>query len=316
VKRVVVACGGRSLERSISLHSGRRAGRALTALGAEVKVVDVDAAFVRFVREYEPDYVFIAMHGIGGEDGTVQDLLEILEVPYTGSDAIASALCLDKHLFKAVCVLEDVPTPPWHSFTREAFESYGAASALPGIMRQFAGGVVVKPASQGSSLGISVVREEGGLREAILEAMNYDDRVLLERYVDGRELAVTVMGPAASPRVLPVAELVYGDEIYSYTAHYEIGSAEVHAADLEPEVEARVTEAAARAYTAAGCRDFARVDIVLDADGPWVLEINTIPGLTETGPAPLAAEMGGMSFERFIAAICERVETNPLDAAR
>jgi D-alanine-D-alanine ligase len=308
VKRVAVACGGRSLERSISLHSGRRAGRALAALGAEVKVVDVDAAFVRFVRDWRPDYVFIAMHGIGGEDGTVQDLLEILEVPYTGSDAIASALCLDKHLFKAVCVLEHVPTPPWHSFTREAFESYGAASALAGLMRQFAGGVVVKPARQGSSMGISVVHEEGDLRDAILEAMNYDDRILLERYVDGRELAVTVMGPADAPRVLPVAELVYGDEIYSYTAHYEIGSAEVHAAELEPAVRQRVTEAAARAYTAAGCRDFARVDIVLDDEGPWVLEINTIPGLTETGPAPLAAEMGGMSFEQFIAAICARVE--------
>jgi D-alanine-D-alanine ligase len=309
VKRVVVACGGRSLERSISLHSGRRAGRALTALGAEVKVVDVDAAFVRFVQDWQPDYVFIAMHGIGGEDGTIQDLLEILEVRYTGSDAIASALCLDKHLFKAVCVLEDVPTPPWHSFTREAFEAYGAANALAGIMRQFAGGVVVKPARQGSSMGISVVRAEADLREAILEAMNYDDRILLEKYIQGRELAVTVMGPANEPKVLPVAELVYGDEIYSYTAHYEIGSAEVHAAELEPAVQERVTEAAARAYTAAGCRDFARVDIVLDDDGPWILEINTIPGLTETGPGPRAAEMGGMSFERFIAAICERVET-------
>jgi D-alanine-D-alanine ligase len=308
VKRVVVACGGRSLERSISLHSGRRAGRALAALGAEVKVVDVDASFVRFVLDFEPDYVFMAMHGIGGEDGTIQDLLEILDVRYTGSDALASALCLDKHLFKAVCVLEDVPTPPWHSFTREAFEAYGAANALAGIMRQFAGGVVVKPARQGSSMGISVVREESDLREAILEAMNYDDRILLERYVDGRELAVTVMGPTDRPRVLPVAELIYGDEIYSYTAHYEIGSAEVHAADLEPAVQLRVTEAAARAYTAAGCRDFARVDIVLDDDGPWILEINTIPGLTETGPAPLAAEMGGMSFEDFVAAICERVE--------
>jgi len=309
VKRVVVACGGRSLERSISLHSGRRAGRALAALGAEVKVVDVDASFVRFVLDFEPDYVFMAMHGIGGEDGTIQDLLEILEVRYTGSDALASALCLDKHLFKAVCVLEDVPTPPWHSFTREAFEAYGAAHALGGIMRQFAGGVVVKPARQGSSMGISVVREERDLRDAILEAMAYDDRILLEKYVQGRELAVTVMGPTNSPRVLPVAELVYSDEIYSYTAHYEIGSAEVHAADLEPAVQLRVTEAAARAYTAAGCRDFARVDIVLDDDGPWILEINTIPGLTETGPAPLAAEMGGMSFEDFVAAICARVES-------
>ena len=306
--RVVVACGGRSLERSISLHSGRRAGRALAALGAEVKVVDVDGAFVRFVLDYEPDYVFMAMHGIGGEDGTIQDLLEILEVRYTGSDALASALCLDKHLFKAVCMLEDVPTPPWHSFTREAFEAYGAAGTLERVMRQFPDGVVVKPSRQGSSLGISVVRREEELRAAIVEAMSYDDRILLERHVDGRELAVTVLGPTDDPRVLPIAELTFEDEIYSYTAHYEIGSAAVRAAQLEPEVAERVTEAAARAYRAAGCRDFARVDIVLDDDGPWILEINTIPGLTETGPAPLAAEFGGMSFEDFVAEICRRVE--------
>lgn len=309
MKRVVVACGGRSLERSISLHSGRRAGRALAALGAEVKVVDVDAGFVRFVLDHRPDYVFMAMHGIGGEDGTIQDLLEILGVRYTGSDALASALCLDKHQFKAVCMLEDVPTPAWHSFTREAFEAYGAAAALEGVMRQFPGGVVVKPSRQGSSLGISVVRREEELRDAILEAMNYDERILLERYVDGRELAVTVLGPSSDPRVLPIAELTFEDEIYSYTAHYEIGSAEVRAARLDEATAARVKEAAARAYTAAGCRDFARVDIVLDDDGPWILEINTIPGLTETGPAPLAAEMGGMSFEDFVAAICERVES-------
>jgi D-alanine-D-alanine ligase len=152
------------------------------------------------------------------------------------------------------------------------------------------------------------VRREEELRAAIVEAMSYDDRILLERHVDGRELGVTVLGPADDPRVLPIAELTFEDEIYSYTAHYEIGSAEVRAAQLEPEVAERVTEAAARAYSAAGCRDFARVDIVLDDDGPWILEINTIPGLTETGPAPLAAEMGGMSFEDFVAEICRRVE--------
>jgi len=307
MSRVLVACGGRSLERLISMSSGRRAATALASLGAEPRVVDVDASFVDQVVESKPDYVFVAMHGLGGEDGTIQDLLEILEVPYTGSDALVSALCLDKHLFKSVCVLGDVPTPPWHSFTKQAFAEYGAAKSLGRIMRQFPGGVVVKPSKQGSSLGISVVHDEAALSSAILQAMSYDDRVLLERYVDGRELAVTVMGEGDDLRVLPVAELLFEDEIYSYSAHYDIGSAQVVPARLEPAVEERVRAVSARAYQLAGCRDFARVDLRLDADGPWVLEINTIPGLTETGPSPLAAEMAGMSFEQFIEAICDRV---------
>lgn len=308
MRRVLVACGGRSLERLISLSSGRRAARALTARGADTSVVDVDASFVDEVLRCKPDFVFIAMHGIGGEDGTIQDLLEILEVPYTGSDAPASALCLDKHLFKSVCVLGGVPTPPWHSFTKQAFAEYGAAKSLGRIMRQFPEGVVVKPAKQGSSLGIRVVRDEAALGTAILQAMSYDDRVVLERYVPGQELAVTVMGPTAAPNVLPVIELIFEDEIYSYSAHYDVGSTEVVAAQLAPAIDARVREVAARAYQVSGCRDFARIDMRLDGDEPWVLEINTIPGLTETGPAPLAAEIAGMSFEDFIDAICTRVK--------
>jgi D-alanine-D-alanine ligase len=307
VSRVLVACGGRSLERLISIESGRRAGRALRALGEDVSVVDVDGSFVDAVESWNPDYVFVAMHGIGGEDGTIQDLLEVLEVPYTGSDALASALCIDKHLFKSVCALGDVPTPPWHSFTRHGLAEYGAAKSLGRIMRQFPNGVVVKPARQGSSLGISVVRDEDSLRHGILEAMSYDDRVVLERYVGGREIAATVMGPAADPRVLPIVELLFEDDIYSYTAHYNIDSARVVPATMDDATRARVEEVARHAYRVCGCRDFARVDIRLDDEEPWVLEINTIPGLTQTGPAPLSAEMDGMSFEEFVGEICRRV---------
>jgi D-alanine-D-alanine ligase len=307
MSRVLVACGGRSLERSISLDSGRRAARALTKIGMEVKVVDVDSAFVDTVVEWSPDFVFTAMHGIGGEDGTLQDLLEILEVPYTGSDAPSSALCLDKHLFKTVCALDGLPTPRWHSFTRQAFAEYGAAAALTRIMGHFTTGVVVKPSRQGSSLGISLVETEEELRAAVLEAMSYDDRVILEERVEGREIAVTVMGSPLEPVVLPPVELFFNDPIYSYTAHYEIGSAQVVRAELDADALRSIEETAARAYRIAGCRDFARVDLRVDQRGPWVLEINTIPGLTETGPAPLAAEFGGMDFSQFVEAICRRV---------
>ena len=305
---VMVACGGRSLERSISLDSGRRAARALERAGHDIAVVDIDATLVERVLDDRPEWVFMAMHGIGGEDGTVQDLLELLDLAYTGSDAVASALCLDKHLFKSVCSLADVPTPPWHSFTKQAFADYGAAGALDAVLRQFPGGVVVKPARQGSSLGISVVRDDAALRSAVLEAMSYDDRVILEEFMPGRELAVTVMGSRLEPRTLPTVELLFDDEIYSYAAHYTVGSAQVVRAELGPAVEQHVKEVAERAYRVAGCRDFARVDIRLTDDVAYVLEINTLPGLTETGPAPLAADFGGLSFDAFVAAICERVQ--------
>ena len=303
---VVVACGGSSLERNISLESGRRASQALRKRGMSVERVDVADSFLVDVEERQPDFVFIAMHGLGGEDGTLQDLLDILEIPYTGSDATASALCLNKHLFKSVCARQSIPTPAWHSFTNRAFSEYQAAKVVPRVMSQFTGGVVVKPSQQGSSLGISIVFDAVDLGPAILHAMSYDDRVLLESYIPGRELAVTVLGPADNPQALPIVELLFDGEIYDYAAHYNIGSARMKPAELEPDVEERVSSTALRAYSAAGCRDFARVDIRLHDDVPYVLEINTIPGLTETGPAPLAAELGGLSFDDFIATISER----------
>jgi D-alanine-D-alanine ligase len=307
MSRVVVACGGSSLERNISLDSGRRAARALRDRGHEVERLDANAGFLDVLEELRPAFVFVAMHGLGGEDGSIQDVLDILGVPYTGSDATASALCLDKHLLKSLCARQGIPTPAWHSFTKRAFHDYGAARVIPRLLGAFPDGLVVKPSQQGSSLGISIVRAEEDLRAAILEAMSYDDRVLLERHVPGRELAVTVMGEGETAEALPIVELRFEGEIYDYAAHYNIGSARVVAAELEPAIEERVRGVALDAYRAAGCRDFARVDLRLDGATPYVLEINTIPGLTETGPAPVAAGLAGLSFEDFVDRICARV---------
>lgn len=308
MKSVVVACGGSSLERGISLDSGHRVAHSLTSLGYRVDLVDVGADFTRRLLASRPSFVYSAMHGAEGEGGALQDLLEVLGIPYTGSGAPASALCLDKHLFKAMCVAHDLPTPPWHSFTRGAINEYGASACLPFIVEEFPSGIVVKPSRQGSSLGITVAHDQASLRTGILAALNYDDRILLERYVPGRELAVTVLGPPTDPEVLPVVELIYADEIYSFAAHYEIGAADVVKASLDPAVEERVKDVASRAYRLAGCRDVARVDIRLDADRPTVLEINTIPGMTLTGPAPLSADIAGIGFDQFVGRICRRVE--------
>ncbi|HEY7454575.1 MAG TPA: D-alanine--D-alanine ligase [Thermoleophilaceae bacterium] len=305
--KVVVACGGRSLEREVSLRSGGRAADALGALGYEVTVLDPDASFVRRIRELEPDFVFVAMHGRGGEDGTLQDLLEILGVPYTGSDVHASGRCLDKHSFKQLMQAQGLSTPEWHSFNREAFSEFGAAESLDQLAEQLGFPFVLKPARQGSSLGIKFVETPEEFGPAIVGALNYDERVLIERYVRGRELAVTVLGPADAPEVLPVIEIETDEPFYTFRAHYDPGAATMREADLGAERE-HVQTVAAQAYQAAGCRDLGRVDLILDEDGvAQILEINTIPGLTETGPTRYAAQAAGMDFKDLIARVISRV---------
>jgi D-alanine-D-alanine ligase len=306
---VIVAMGGRSLEREISLRSGHRVERALRELGFQVRSFDVDGGFIERVIEQRPRFVFVAMHGRGGEDGTLQDLLETLQVPYTGSGPLASALCMDKMLFKRMLRLHGIPTPAFHSFNETAFREMGGASTFGKLLDELGLPVVVKPVAQGSAIGIKFVSSAQELPSAILGAFGYGDRVIVERRVLGRELAVTVVGPTDSPRALPIVELFTPESFYSYEAHYTIGQLRMEVpARLSEEVRERVEQAALGSYTLMGCRDFARVDIILDEqDQPQVLEINTIPGLTETGITPAAAEAAGMSFAQLVEQIVARV---------
>lgn len=306
---VIVAMGGRSLEREISLRSGHRVERALRELGFEVRSYDVDSSFIERVIEQRPRFVFIAMHGRGGEDGTLQDLLETLGVPYTGSGPLASSLCMDKMLFKRMLRLHGIPTPPFHSFNQTAFREMGGASTFDRLLQELGLPVVVKPVAQGSAIGIKFVSGAPELPGAILGAFGYGDRVIVERRIAGRELAVTVIGPAEDPHGLPIVELFTPESFYSYEAHYTIGQLRMEVpAELPGEVRERVQSAALRAYTLMGCRDFARVDLILDRDDePQILEINTIPGLTETGITPAAAEAAGMSFAELVRHIVARV---------
>lgn len=305
----IVAMGGRSLEREISLRGGRRVERALRELGYDVRALDADRDFVARVGEARPDFVFVAMHGRGGEDGTLQDLLETLAIPYTGSDPLASALCMDKMLFKRLLRLHGIPTPPFHSFNETAFRELGGARTFPRLLDELGLPVLVKPVAQGSAIGIKFVHTAEQLPGAILGAFSYGDRVLVERHIAGRELAVTILDGADGPRPLPVVELFTPGSFYSYEAHYTIGQLRMESpADLGPEVRERVERVALESYRLLGCRDFARVDLILDEhDEPQVLEINTIPGLTETGIVTAAAEATGMTFAELVAAIVARV---------
>ncbi len=309
---VIVAMGGRSLEREISLRSGHRVERALRSLGYKVQSLDVGPDFIERVIASEPRFVFVAMHGRGGEDGTLQDLLETLSVPYTGSDPLSSALCMDKMLFKRMLRLHGIPTPAFHSFNETAFREMGGASTFRLLLDELGLPVVVKPVAQGSAIGIKFVSNAQELPSAILGAFGYGDRVIVERRIVGRELAVTIMGPSGdseTPRALPIVELFTPESFYSYEAHYTIGQLRMEVpAELPAEVRARVEETTLAAYTLMGCRDFARVDLILDEqDEPQILEINTIPGLTETGITTAAAEADGMTFAEFVQRIVGRV---------
>jgi D-alanine-D-alanine ligase len=302
--RVAVMKGGRSLERQVSLRSGARVEDALKRLDHEVVAIDVALDLIRRLRESEPEVAFIAMHGRDGEDGTVQELLEILGIPYTGSGVLACTRATDKVLAKHLMVEAGIPTPDFFAFNETAFRELGAAEALPAIEERLDFPIVVKPSSQGSALGIKFARSAADVPAALVAAFSYDSRVLLERYVDGRDLAVSILD--GDP--LPVVEAVPRDEeFYDFEARYEIGRTDfVCPAELPDGLTELAQDLAVRTYRLFGCSAFARVDLMLDAAGDLtVLEANPIPGLTETSLLPQAAEAAGISFDELVGRILE-----------
>jgi D-alanine-D-alanine ligase len=301
--KVAVLKGGRSLERGVSLRSGARVEDALQRLGHEALSIDAGGDLVKQLAVARPEVVFIAMHGLGGEDGTVQELLEILGLPFTGPGVLACARCTDKVLAKHELRGAGVPTPDWFAFNETAFRELGAADALGELEQRLGFPLVVKPSRGGSALGVKFAASWFEVPEALVSAFSYDNRVLLERFVEGRELAVSVLGEEP----LPVVEAIPSDgDRYDFEARYEIGRTEfVCPAELSEEESAAVTAAALGAYEALGCSGFSRVDLILGDDGPQVLEVNAIPGLTDTSLLPQAAEAGGMSFEQLVERILE-----------
>ncbi|WP_217914135.1 D-alanine--D-alanine ligase family protein [Miltoncostaea marina] len=300
--RVAVLKGGRSLEREVSLRSGANAAAALRRLGHEVIEVDADRSLVRTLRAERPEAAFIALHGRGGEDGTVQELLEILEIPYTGPGVLACERAMDKVVAKAHFEAAGVPTPAAYAFRQEAFRELGAGEALGEIRERLGLPLVVKPAAQGSALGISVAHEPGDIPSALMTALAYDDRVLLERFVPGRELAISVLG-TADPWALPVVEAIPRNrDFYDFESRYTPGLTELVApARLPDEVAQEAARLAIACYRALGCRGVSRVDMILDPDDRlWVLEINAIPGMTDTSLLPKAAEAAGLGFDEVV----------------
>jgi D-alanine-D-alanine ligase len=302
--RVAVLKGGRSLERQVSLRSGARVEDALGRLGHEAVPIDVGLDFIRRLREARPEVAFIAMHGRDGEDGTVQELLEIVGVPYTGSGVLACVRATDKVLAKHLLTEAEIPTPDFFAFNETAFRELGAAEALAAIEERLDFPIVVKPSSQGSALGIKFARSAADLPAALVAAFSYDSKVLLERYVNGRDLAVSILDGEPLPVVEAAPE---GDAFYDFQARYEIGRTRfICPADLPAGLTEQAHEQALATYRLLGCHAFARVDLMLGEDGELtVLEANPIPGFTETSLLPQAAEAAGISFDALVGRILE-----------
>jgi D-alanine-D-alanine ligase len=309
MSRVAVLKGGRSLERQVSLRSGARVEQALQRLGHEVVSIDVGGDLVERLRETAPDVAFVALHGRDGEDGTVQELLELLGVPYTASGVSACIRCMDKVLAKHLMRDAGIPTPEFYAFNETAFKELGAAGALPEIEERLEFPIVVKPAGQGSALGVKFARTPGDVPGALVAAFSYDRKVLLERHVAGRDLAVSIVDLEDGPTPLPVVEAVPREEdFYDFEARYEIGRTDfVCPAELPEDVAAEAQRLALDVYRLFGCFGFARVDLMRDeATGELtVLEANAIPGLTETSLLPQAADAHGVSFDAFVARVLD-----------
>jgi D-alanine-D-alanine ligase len=310
--KVAVLKGGRSLERNISLRSGAHAEDALGRLGHEVVGLDVGADLVERLRDTRPDAALIALHGPDGEDGTVQSLLAAIGIPYTGSGPAACMCCTDKALAKHLMRDAGIPTPDFHSLAEAAIKELGAGDALASIASSLGFPLVVKPASQGSALGVKFAQDSDGLPGALVGAFSYGEKVVIERYVKGRDLAVSVLDGPGGPLPLPVVEAVpREEEFYDYESRYEIGMTTfVCPAELPAETTARAQELALAVYALLGCHGVARVDLMLDESGElWVLETNVVPGMTATSLLPQAADAAGIGFDELIARVLQSAFT-------
>ncbi len=295
------------MERDVSIVTGRRVAHALERLGHEVHSLDVEESTTERLMEIEPDAAFICLHGVGGEDGTVQALLETLRIPYTGSGPLSSIRCMDKDYAKRALRAAGIPTPPFRTFLRRAMHEMGAAAALRPAADAVGYPLVVKPAREGSGLGLTRVEEPETLLEAVYEAFGYDGKILLERWVTGTEITAPILEPAGSePRVLNLVEVRPRGGSYDFEAKYTPGATDFAIpAEIPEEAAVYAEETALRSYRTLACYGFARVDMILEDDTPRVLDAKTIPGFTETSTFPLAAEAAGISFEQLVETILD-----------
>lgn len=308
--RIGVLMGGRSSEREISLKTGQAVYQALIRRGYDAVTIDVTDRLHRDLEDQKVAIAFLSLHGPGGEDGAVQGFLETVGIPYTGSGIRASAVGMHKAATKTILTAHGIPLPAG-TIVRDCDRS-----SLVKVLRQtkLKLPIVVKPVSQGSTIGVSIVRRSNQWKEALALAHRYDPEAMVESYIPGHEAAVSILGTAAEgPKVLPPIEIVAPEGFYDFSAKYQKGKTRyLCPAPFPPKVVHHIGELARRTYEVLGCEGAARVDFRITPRGrPYVLEINTVPGMTETSLLPMAAAQVGITYDDLV----ERILQSALDRA-
>jgi D-alanine-D-alanine ligase len=306
--RVVVLAGGLSHERDVSLRSGRRVSEALRGTGLEVEERDVDAGLLPALSADPPSCVVPMLHGETGEDGAIREVLELLDLPYVGATPDACRIAFDKPVAKTVAARAGVRTPESFCLPHETFRELGAAAVMESLVVRLGLPLMVKPARSGSALGCAVVRDRADLPAAMVNAFAYGPVTLLERFVEGAEVAVSVIDDGTGPRTLPLVGIEPDGGVYDYTARYTAGSTEfIVPAKLSDAATAECARVALAVHEAFGLRDLSRSDLIVDDDGQvWFLEVNVAPGFTETSTVPLAVQAAGLGLGEVFAALVRR----------
>ena len=312
--KIGVFMGGPSTEREISLASGKAVYESLSESGLNIAAMDIKTdgkeENIRLIKSQKIDLAFIALHGRFGEDGQIQEILDTLKVPYTGSGALASRLAMDKIASRKIFEASGLHVPRYKTEDRLSYNANWRTQhngfTLP---------LVVKPATHGSSIGLSIVDREGCLDKSVDLAFSFDERIIIEEYIRGREVTVGILDELA----LPVIEIIPKKRFFDYEAKYQAGMTDyVVPAELEDEIAQNIQEAALSAHKLLGCYGCSRVDMILSSDNiPFVLEVNTIPGLTLTSLLPKAAKVAGIDFSqlciKLIRLAYEKTQNKPAD---
>ncbi|MFA6432107.1 MAG: D-alanine--D-alanine ligase [Candidatus Margulisiibacteriota bacterium] len=302
-KKIAVLMGGRSSEKEVSLRSGKRVLASLLSQGFDAFSIDLTDDLIAHLKKHKTDIVFIMLHGSPGEDGTVQGMLEVAQIPYTGSKVLASALAMNKvaakRIFEAVCI----PTPGYFEIDANA----DIAEQVEKIKKSLPLPLVLKPVSEGSSVGIKIIKKGEELEPLIKEAAHKYKHVFVEEYIRGKEVTVGIIGSGSKTQALPILELAPKNEFYDYESKYTSGMTEfILPANLPKPIYEKTQETALLAHKALGCHGVSRVDIIVTGEHiPYVHEVNTIPGMTEHSDLPAEAKSAGISFDELVVKILE-----------
>jgi D-alanine-D-alanine ligase len=306
--RVVVLAGGLTFEREVSLSSGTQIAEELSRAGVDAELRDADAELLPGLSAAPADAVFIALHGATGEDGSLRAVLDLAGVPYVGSPAAACRLAWDKPAAKSVVRSAGGTTPDWVALPHSTFRELGAGAVLDLIVARLGLPLMVKPASGGSALGVQKVSRVEDLPAAMVSCFAYGDTVMVERFVEGTELALAVVDLGDGPQALPAVEIAPESGVFDYTARYTPGLTEYHTpARIPDDVAERAAALAVTVHRELGLADLSRTDAIVDADGRvHFLEVNVSPGLTETSMFPMAVEAAGHDLGELMAALLTR----------